>query len=86
MKGVEWQQVKAYALVFLSSYGGGVTILTAVEPQTFSQKYIELVQTIARGVEFSKPETPPIIDQYREIVSISTIHGISEHVMHSTGK
>jgi hypothetical protein len=66
---VEWQQAKAYALALLSPHGGGITILTAVEPQTFSQKYIELVQTIAQGVEFSKPETPPVVDQWKNALT-----------------
>ena len=66
---VEWQQAKAYALALLSSHGGGVTILTAVEPQIFSQQYIELVKNIAQGVEFSKPETPPVVEQWKNALT-----------------
>lgn len=62
---VEWQQAKAYAIALVSPYGGGVTILTAVEPQTFSQLYIELVKGIADGVQFSKPEIPPVVEQWK---------------------
>jgi len=66
---VEYQQAKAYAVGLVSPHGGGVTILTAVEPQTFSQKYIDLVKTIAQGVEFSKPEIPPVVDQWKNSLS-----------------
>ncbi len=66
---VEWQQAKAYALALLSSHGGGVTILTAVEPQTFSQQYVDLVKNIGQGVEFSKPETPPVVEQWKNALT-----------------
>ncbi len=66
---VEYQQAKAYAIGLISSHGGGVTILTAVEPQTFSQTYIDLVKNIARGVEFSKPEIPPVVDEWKNSLS-----------------
>jgi len=66
---VEWQQAKAYALALISPHGGGLTILTAVEPQSFSQKYIDLVHTIGRGVEFTKPEIPPVVEQWRHALT-----------------
>jgi hypothetical protein len=62
---VEWQQAKAYAVALISPHGGGVTILTAVEPQTFSQSYIDLVKSIAEGVRFSEPEIPPVVEQWK---------------------
>lgn len=62
---VEWQEAKAYAIALISPHGGGVTILTAVEPQTFSQSYINLVKSIAEGVQFTKPEIPPVVEQWK---------------------
>jgi hypothetical protein len=66
---VEWQPAKAYALGLVSPHGGGVTILSAVEPESYSRQYIELVRNIGSGVEFTKPEIPPVVEQWKNNLS-----------------
>lgn len=61
---VEWQQVKAYAVGLITPSNTGITILTAVEPGSFSPDYVERVQNIAKGLSFSKPEVHPIAEQW----------------------
>ncbi len=75
---VEWQQAKAYAIGLISPFGGGVTILTAVEPGAFSDQYTGRVQRIADGVTFSEPEVPPVVDQWKQDLA-----GVRLTYMHS---
>ena len=75
---VEWQKAKAYAIGLISPYGGGVTILTAVEPEAFSDQYSERVQKIANGTTFSEPEVPPVVDQWKQDLA-----GVRLTYMHS---
>jgi hypothetical protein len=75
---VEWQQAKAFVIGLISPFGGGVTILTAVEPATFSDQYPERVRKIADGITFTEPEVPPIVDQLKQDLA-----GIRLTYMHS---
>lgn len=63
---VEWQPAKAYAVGLLSPHGGGVTILTAVETGSFSDDYRGYVRAIAQSMVFSKPETPPVAEGWKQ--------------------
>ncbi len=62
---VEWVEARAYAVGLISPYGSGVTILAAVEPQSFTATFTSTVDDIARGVEFRQPELPPVDEQWK---------------------
>lgn len=55
---IEGQRARAYAVSVLAPHGGGVTILTAVDPAYYSGAYPERVRAMAEGLQFSEPQTP----------------------------
>lgn len=66
---VEWQKAKARAIGLLSPHGGGVTIIAAVEEQTFGPEYVHLAEKVANGMIFFKPEIPPVADEWKQKLS-----------------
>jgi hypothetical protein len=67
---MEGQPAKAFAVSILSPLGGGgSTILAAVEPASYSEKYAEHAKAIAASMKFFKPETPPIAEQWKRDLS-----------------
>jgi hypothetical protein len=66
---VEWQPAKAYAVGLLSPLGGGVSIIAMVETVSYSEKYADYVKAIAKSMQFFKPETPPIAEQWKRDLS-----------------
>lgn len=66
---VEGQPAKAYAVGLLSPFGGGVSIIAMVETADYSEKYAEYVKAIASSMKFSKPELPPIAEQWKRDLS-----------------
>lgn len=66
---IEWQLVEAYAIGLISPYDVGITILTAVEPTSFSQEYIDRLQKLARDISFKKPVVPPVIEEWKSALN-----------------
>lgn len=66
---VEWQKAKARAIGLLSPHGGGVTIIAAVEEQSFGPEYVQLAEQVANRMTFFKPEIPPIAEQWKQTLS-----------------
>ncbi len=60
------QSAKAYLLSLLNPYGTGVTVMAATESAKYSDKYKQLALTIAKSVQFSKVETPPIVQEWKQ--------------------
>ncbi|MCK5879209.1 MAG: hypothetical protein KAH24_05495 [Holophagae bacterium] len=52
---IQGNQAKAYILGLISPYGGGVTILVAVTPESYSNKYPGFAKQIAASIQFSQP-------------------------------
>jgi hypothetical protein len=48
---------KAYGIGLLSPLGGGVIVLAAVEPESYTSEYPKLVQAIASNIVFVQKET-----------------------------
>ena len=63
---VEWQQAKAHAVGVLSPYGGGITIIAAVEAASYTNEYADFVEAIAKSMKFSKPKTAPVAQQWQQ--------------------
>lgn len=63
---VQGQAARGRAISLLSPYGGGITILAAVEQATYSTSFARYVESIAQTVVFSKPEIPPVAEQWRQ--------------------
>jgi hypothetical protein len=67
---VEWQQAKAYVISILSHFNnGGLTILTAVEPQSYNQQYQKLVEQIANSVKFEGPKSTSLALQWKNTLN-----------------
>jgi len=52
---VEGQPAKAYVVSVLSPSGGGVTVLSAVEPAYYTEAVARRTEQIARSIEFTAP-------------------------------
>ncbi|MBN1996103.1 hypothetical protein JW935_01040 [candidate division KSB1 bacterium] len=63
---VQWKPATGRAVGMLSPYGGGITIMTAVEKQSYSPAYAGYVEQIANSVVFSRPEIPPVADEWKQ--------------------
>ncbi len=66
---VQWQQAKAHAIGLLSAFGGGVTIIVATESASFGQIYENHARLIAKSVKFFKPETPSVVNEWKQKLS-----------------
>ncbi len=51
---IQGKQAKAYLLGLVSPYGGGVSILVAVTPESYTSQYPEFAKQIASSVQFFK--------------------------------
>ncbi|RLE17799.1 MAG: hypothetical protein DRJ08_02820 [Acidobacteria bacterium] len=52
---IQGKQAKAYLLGLMSPYGGGVSILVAVTPESYTSQYPGFAKTLAASVQFSRP-------------------------------
>jgi len=66
---VEYQPARAYAISMVSPYGGGVTILAVVEKKSYTGKYADLAQAVAKSIRFFKPQAPPITEEWKQRLS-----------------
>lgn len=66
---VEGKAAKAYAVGMLSGFGGGATVLIAVEEQSYSAEYQKTAQTLAKSMKFSKPQKPSIVEEWRQTLN-----------------
>lgn len=65
----EGRPAKAFAIGMISPHGGGATILSAVESASYSAAYAERVEAMALSVRFWRPETPPVVGEWRQKLS-----------------
>lgn len=56
---LEGQPAQAYAVSVLSPTGGGITVLTATEPASYSAAYARRVEQIARSIQFAPSNAAP---------------------------
>ncbi|NOZ13104.1 MAG: hypothetical protein GXO69_05580 [Acidobacteria bacterium] len=52
---IQGKQAKAYLLGLISPYGGGVSILVAVTPESYTSQYPDFAKQIAASVQFFEP-------------------------------
>lgn len=57
---------KAFLLSLVNPYGQGLTIMAMTTTEMYSARYRELAADLAKSVKFYKPETPPIVDEWRQ--------------------
>ena len=70
---VQWQQAKARAIGLLSPFGGGVTIIVAVESASYGSNYENYARSIANSVKFFKPETPSAVNEWQQKLNDSRL-------------
>lgn len=63
---VQGQPATAYVIDLLSPFGGGMTIIAAVESASYTKPYREAVEHIARSVVFVEPDIPPAVTQWQQ--------------------
>ncbi len=61
---VEGTPAKAHVIGLMSPHGGGLTIMALVAEAEFSAAYRSYAETVAQSVVFSKPEIPPVVDEW----------------------
>ena len=70
---MQGQQATTYGIGLLSPFGGGVTILIAVETASYSNKYQKVAEALAKSVQFFKPEVPPVADEWKQRLNNSRL-------------
>ncbi len=63
---MQWTQVKLYAIGLTNPHGYGLTIMAGTSDDLYTDKYKRLAESVAASVRFSKPETGPIVDQWKQ--------------------
>lgn len=63
---VEGQQARAYIAGVINPHGLGVTVMALTSSQQYSARYAELVGQIVSSLKFSKPETGPVVEEWRQ--------------------
>ncbi len=66
---VEWQPAKCYAIGLLNPQGSGLTILAMAQANQYSDKFKNLAMQVKNSASFAKPETGPIVDQWKQHLS-----------------
>ncbi len=70
---MQGQQATTYGIGLLSPFGGGVTILIAVESASYSEKHRKVAEALARSVKFFKPEVPPVAEEWKQRLNDSRL-------------
>ncbi len=60
---------KAYIVSMISPYGGGITIMSATNTQSFSNRYKEITTSISQSVRFSRPDHSKAIEEWKALIS-----------------
>jgi hypothetical protein len=70
---LEGQQVKAYIVGLVNPLGDGVTIMATTSPEQYSATHKQLALQLANSMRFSKPETPPIVEEWKQALQNSRL-------------
>lgn len=63
---INGEQVKAYIIGLVNPHGSGVSIMAATTPAQYSAEHSKLALAVADSMQFSKPETGPIVEQWKQ--------------------
>lgn len=83
---IQGQSVKSNAIGLVSSFGGGLTILTAVRSDLYTAEYLTIIQTIANSVSFSKPKVTAAVSNWKSRITnkrllyMNTSNGFSDKI------
>lgn len=70
---LEGQQVKAYIVGLVNPLGDGVTIMATTTPQQYSDIHKQLALQLTSSMRFSKPETPPVVEEWKQALQNSRL-------------
>ncbi len=70
---LEGQKVKAYLLGLVNPHGNGVTIMAATTPEQYAEKHKQLALQLANSIRFSKPETLPVVEEWKQVLNNSRL-------------
>lgn len=65
---MQYQAIKGYAIGIINPHGNGVIILTAALPAQYSDALKQAAMKIKSSLQFRKPETGPIVQQWKSQV------------------
>jgi hypothetical protein len=70
---LEGQAVKAYFVGIINALGSGVTIMAASTPDQYTDMHKQLAIQLANSIQFSKPVTPPIAEEWKQTLQNSRL-------------
>ncbi|MEM9675243.1 MAG: hypothetical protein AAF992_21810 [Bacteroidota bacterium] len=70
---LEGQAVKAYIVGLVNPLGSGVTIMAASTPDQYSATHQQLAQQLANSTQFSQPQTPPVVEEWKQTLQNSRL-------------
>jgi len=74
LKGfLEGQAATSFAKSLLSPFGGGVSVFSFVESESFSENYKSVVNGICESVIFSKPEESSLVNEWKQALNNSRL-------------
>lgn len=63
---LEGQPVRAHVASRIAPGGTGASVLAAAEPNSYAAVHRKAARTLARNIRFFRPETPPVVAEWRK--------------------
>ena len=63
---LQWKPVRFYIIALINPDGYGITIMSGADEQQYSPLNKKLAEEIAGSVVFSKPESGPVVEQWKQ--------------------
>lgn len=82
---IEGQQARAQVVSVLSPYGGGATVIAAVEAGSFSEAYAGYAEALAASIRFTEPPAPPAGDDWAQKLRGSRLTYLYSYYSGGTG-
>lgn len=76
---------KAYMASLVNPHGQGLTVMALTTTEMYSARHRELALKLANSVQFYKPETPPIVDEWRQALKNTRLTYMSSYSSGSSG-
>jgi len=70
---LEWQQARVFIAGLTNPHGKGVTVMATTDEMNYSDRYRALALEIVNSIHFSKPETAPVVEEWKTTLKNSRL-------------
>lgn len=82
---LQWNPVKFYIIALTNPNGYGIMIMSGTNTEQYSSIYKQLAEKIAGSIVFSKPETGPVVGQWKQKLVNKRLTYIDSYYSSGTG-